>query len=330
MIMSSEINREKLIYLIKLLLVFLLIIMSISIAYAAPVDGAKNVINDAFLKELSKLVTNILKDSTIRTFIEQLMIAFVFFIIIYEIAYFLYSGIDIPRLFEKTVWCVVAFLVLQFYDPIISALWGVAEGLGADIQYVAVGNRDPYFLPSWSAKMFGLLITEDVDIWDSMKIIMLAIVWTFVSSLLNLILMISSFFAVLGYALAKITGIFFIPFIIFQGTRSYFDGWLKFFLGFVILAIVLRVNAIIIALLIKAQCLSVIGSEMGFITPSLPVYLSLETNPDLLGNLIFTGIVGIIFIISSFSFASALASGSGSASGSIGRGISGMRQLIFK
>jgi len=213
-----------------------------------------------------------------------------------------------------------------------SAMWGMAEGLGADIQYIAVGNRDVFFLPNWSMKMFDLIKTEDVDIWDSLVVIILGIVWYIISALLNLVLIISSFFAMFGYALAKITGVFFIPFILFQGTRNYFDGWVRFFIGFVILAIILRINAVIIAILVKAQCSSVIGNSLGFELPTEPIYISLsgQTGSTLLNNLIFSGVVGIFFVLSSFSFASTLAAGSGSACGSIGRTISGVRRLIFK
>lgn len=311
---------------LKLLSILLLIGLFVDSAHAAE---KANVVNEQFLDTLSQFVNDILHNSNIRKFVDQMMIAFVFFMIIWEICYFLIKGLDFERLFNKAAWCIFAFVLLQLYDPITSAIWGMSEGLAGDIQYTIVGNRDPYFLPTWVFKMFNLLQTENGSLWDSIKILGIIIVWMLVTSILTLILYISSFFAVFGYALAKIVGIFFIPLIIFEGTRNYFDGWVRFFIGFVILAVVLRVNAIIIALLVKAQCLSLIGNSVGFNLPTQPIFIKFDGN-QLLMDLIFSGIVGIIFVISSFSFATALASGAGSACGSIGKGINGVAKFAAK
>jgi len=315
---------------IKFFLLIILMMLFTNVAYAAATSS--DILTSSFLTELSDFIKKVLHDSAIKKFVDQIMVAFLFFMIVWEIIFFLYSGLDWSRIFEKVMWGSAAFLILSFYDPMTSAMWGMAEGLGADIQYIAVGNRDVFFLPNWSMKMFDLIKTEDVDIWDSLVVIILGIVWYIISALLNLVLIISSFFAMFGYALAKITGVFFIPFILFQGTRNYFDGWVRFFIGFVILAIILRINAVIIAILVKAQCSSVIGNSLGFELPTEPIYISLsgQTGSTLLNNLIFSGVVGIFFVLSSFSFASTLAAGSGSACGSIGRTISGVRRLIFK
>ena len=128
-----------------------------------------------------------------------------------------------------------------------------------------------------------------------------------------------------GYALAKMIGLIFIPFIIHPLTRSSFNAWLRFFVGFVILSVLLRMTTILLALLIKAQLSSVVDFDSNW----QPIgAVTLKAGSPFMTSCVATGFVGIMFVLSSFSFANQLGSGVGSGAGNINKAIAKFAKFI--
>lgn len=284
-------------------------------------------IMDNFFVGIKEYVTDVLNDSTLNYFIWSLMLFFVFLVVVIEIVKFIFDGLDMIRIFEASLWCFFSFGLYALYPHMTNAIWNAGTGIGDVFQEIAVGNKDPFFLPMWTWKTLNSALVSEVSIWDSIGTILIAFLWGITVILLSFVMWLASLYAVFGYAMSKIIGLLFIPFIMISGTRKFFDAWLRFFIGFVMLSILLRISAILIAILIKAQ----FSTAINFDSTGIPTTtVAIPINSALLFEVIATGFVAIIFVLSSFNFSSQLGGGIGSGAGALGKGISIVSRLIIK
>ncbi|NQD64128.1 conjugal transfer protein TrbL, partial [Enterobacter sp. CM29] len=149
------------------------------------------------------------------------------------------------------------------------------------------------------------------------------IIWGVVSLLLQVAFYLADVYVTLGYALARIIGVLFVPFLVAPWTRRIFDGWVRFFVGFGVCGILLRLTCILAMLVMKAT-INVAGSfenpGAALINSNYDVTAPLvvaDDNISLLIAIIAFGIISCVMIFSSFGFAKTLAAGVGSASNAV-------------
>lgn len=211
--------------------------------------------------------------------------------------------------------------LMTSYDIATQTFWGIAEGLSYEMQYAFVGNNDPLFILQWIKKVTMAIKVSDVGIFDALDMVALSFCWLVIGIALDCVMYLGSIWAVFGYGLSKIVGFLFIPFILLPGTRKLFDGWVRFFTGFIVLAVVVKITGILGCLIFQAQLESIgVGFTSVLSDPQNVVEIG-EQNIGYMSELIGTGIVAILFVLSAFKFAASLSAGVGSAGGGIGGAI---------
>lgn len=188
-------------------------------------------------------------------------------------------------------------------------------------QYLTVGSRDKMFLSDFIDRtLLQAIQAPDVGFTDSIYMWFVTFLWGLISIILQLCFYLSDVYVTLGISLAQMVGVLFIPFVIAPWTRSIFDGWAKFFIGWGICGILLRLTCLLAMLVMKAS-INAAGSfenpGVAFVNSNYDVSAPLvitSDNIELLLALIVFGIMSCVLVLSSFSFAKQLASGVGSAS----------------
>ena len=130
--------------------------------------------------------------------------------------------------------------------------------------------------------------------------------------LLSIISFLSSCWALYGYALSKIIGLFFIPFLMLEKTSFLFDGWVRFFCGFLIYGIIARANLVLTMIAIK----TFYGIPTNTINTSLVISYDFTGLGDVLGMVAFT-FISILALLSTGRFAATIVSGAQGFGGSV-------------
>ncbi|EVT82339.1 hypothetical protein Z046_32890 [Pseudomonas aeruginosa VRFPA09] len=158
-----------------------------------------------------------------------------------------------------------------------------------------------------------------MGLWDGIKYWQYSTAWEFIAFLLEAVYWLASMWSELGYGLAKIVGVVFIPFYMLESTRPLFDGWLRFFVGFIILNVILKATMVLSALLVRFTLYDLGMDFNGAWGEPTEVVPFAKEQLYLLADSAAALFVAVLFVLSSFVFASILASGAGSMSGALGK-----------
>ncbi|BES73869.1 hypothetical protein RE428_48870 (plasmid) [Marinobacter nanhaiticus D15-8W] len=275
---------------------------------------------DSFSNELRNFVVGIMADSTnaVNQWSWMLFLFLAFLLVVREVVVFIANGFTVVSHAEAVIFFFATLAIMGGYSEFTDAIWGVGVGLGNGYQSALVGNTDNFFLSQWVSKSMSAVSLEDISIFDSIKLAIYFVLWHLIAMFLDVVTWIAGVWAHFGYALAKVIGMVFIPFLLLPSTRPLFDGWFKFLVGFVVLLIMLKATLVIAAISVKS-ILGTLGvtwtTEYG--EPVGVVEVAKE-NFYLLADSSLMLFVAALFVLSSFAFAAALASGAGSPSGALG------------
>lgn len=299
-----------------LLLFFLMLLMLGGVAHASGTS-----LTDVFKNEINDYVNGILTTSNdVKSFARMLLTFLIVLALFNEICRFIFEGLDAAQHLTTIIMILVTLTVWGSYTFFVDMIWGAGDALGMAFQKVATGYDDPLFLSKWTAKTVKRFAIDDFDIWSSGQSIILGFIWSIIVLIIQFLMYLASMFAIWGLALSKIIGIIFIPFLAFEPTRKLFDSWLRFFVGFIFLMIVLRITAVLAALTIQSQLkhISTVCSH-AMICFASPISGSVaHINVYKSHDILFSMIIAVVFICSSFGFAKQLGSGVGSASTGLG------------
>lgn len=204
----------------------------------------------------------------------------------------------------------IVLIMIEFYNPATSATFEFTDGIGISIQKALTGSGDMFLIPDY---IFAVVnnISVPMSVWDALSsfsnLLMLGVI-TLVMIMLSILGLVGMAWASWGFALAKMIGIFTVPLILLPATRGFFDGWVRFFMGFLIYGIVIRTNLALVALLLSVFFNVPISETPG----AKPMVIDPDDWADMVGLLALL-VVAYISIVSTGKFASALA-------GSIGFG----------
>jgi len=299
---------------------FLLVVLS-PIAFMSPAEAAlSDTMRDIFDGALTDFVIGIMNDTgnPIYTWSWMMFLALSVLLIFIEVVKFIFDGFDAASHLEAVIYFFITLGLMGTYDAFTSAIWGVGVGLSNGYQEYLVGNSDNFFLAQWLIKALGAVVLAELSFWDSFKLIQYLIAWSVVCFLLEIVFWLASMWAEFGYALAKVIGMIFIPFLLLPATRALFDGWFKFLCGFVVLLIMLKATMVVAAISIKAVLESLgvrFAGDYG--DPTVVVNIAKE-NLYMLSDCAAILVIAVLFVLSSFVFASMIASGVGNLSGGLG------------
>ncbi len=274
-----------------------------------------------FAGEISRFVVGIMGDYTnpVNQW-SRMLLGFCFFVLIVtEATIFVLDGLNTLRLVTAFVSLSITVAFWLGYDYGTSAMWGVGVAISQGMQSFLVGNTDNFFFIQWVKIAFDNVKFEDMGIWDGMKFWQYSTAWEIVAFVLEVVYWLASMWSELGYGLAKIVGVVFIPFYMLESTRPLFDGWLRFFVGFIILTVILKATMVLSALLVRFTLYDLGMNFNGSWGEPTEVVTFAKEQLYLLSDSAAALCVAILFVFSSFVFASILGSGAGSMSGALGK-----------
>ncbi|MCU8961137.1 hypothetical protein ACO0J9_13040 [Pseudomonas aeruginosa] len=310
-------QRRSLFLALGLLAVFLMPLVLIQPAEAALSDTMRGIFDGA----LATFVNGIMQDTNndIYTWSWMMFLALAFLLLFIELVKFIFEGFNAVSHLEALCYLFITMGLMAGYNAFTEAIWGVGVGLSNGYQQYLVGNTDNFFLSQWIHKATGAVVLDDLDLFDSIRLILYTVQWTVICALLDVVFWLAAMWAEFGYALAKITGLIFVPFLLLPMTRPLFDGWFKFFCGFVFLLIILKATMVVAAITIKAILESLGVSFSGDYGDPAQVVQIAKENMYLLLDASAMLLIAILFILSSFAFASMIAGGVGNLSGGLGK-----------
>ncbi len=260
----------------------------------------------SFLSSVSTLLNLVLSPgSPSATFID----AFFYFGVIYKIvvvtAKYMLLSADINDFFEAIIVIAIVRALIDLYPSLTSLLFNWTGDFAAAIQTPIVGTGDVFFLTEYLQNILGAITYDDTSLWDGFKMALSTGVLWFLLSGLSILAFFAVAWAVWGYSLAKLIGWMFIPFLLFERTVFLFDGWLRFMIGFLLYAVVARVNLVLVLVLFASYFGLPLNSGVGPVR-SFPI-----PNIDEVGGLLSLLVIAILSLISTGRFAAALAGGVG-------------------
>ncbi|MDC5711165.1 hypothetical protein [Vibrio europaeus] len=288
--------------------------------------SADTIFRQTFTTTVSQFVEEISNHPDISTFTFVLLAFLLVLVVFQEIAKFMLTGFDAESIINTTFMTFLSIGIWVGYAPMMQELIDFADKLGLLFLRLGTGNSDPFFLFKWVTHSLKYMHGEEVSLWDmSIGDLLYAALWYVVAFCLALCMYFIGAWAIWTLALAKVLALVFVPFLMHPGTRFLFDGFVKFFLGSVVLLFVLRATGVLVALGIKAQFAAMGAIQCGHVTNFAACTWKVRNTHgggyQDLGDAIVTVLCGVLLILSSMGLSAALVSGMASPSRAASSGV---------
>ena len=294
------------------LILFLLFAFSeVSFADEPPSFSQAMLGMNTFMQSVGVAANNIANSPALSSFVNAVWSAFAVILLVLALSKYAMNASNVLEIFAVILLIVITRVMLDYYDYLTSVCWSWGEGIAGGIQMAVIGNSDPFFLPGFINDTIKGITASDVSFLDGLAIWLGALLVFVAVALLSIASFFCTMWALWGYALAKIIGLFFIPFIMLKRTTVLFDGWCRFFLGFLVFGIIARANLVLTVLAIKCYF-----HIPGYTVPTTPYRLDFTSFADLLGLLAIM-FISIFALMATSKFASTIMSGAGGFGGSL-------------
>lgn len=254
--------------------------------------------------------------SNAAQFIEAFFYAFAFYRISFAIAGWMMFD-NLPGLVAAVLLVAVVRIMLDFYDPLTSLLLSWAGDFAGSIQQPITGNGDVFFVVGYLTNILDSISLPSITIFNAVSALMAIITLAALTFLLSVLAFFAVAWGVYGFALAKLIGWMFLPFILIERTAALFDGWIKFMLGFLFYMVIARVNLVLVLILFTTYLNLPLTSGTA---PGVPFVVPVDDFSDL-GGLVSLLIISILSLISTGKFAVALAGGVGGFGGALSQAV---------
>ncbi|NQD63301.1 conjugal transfer protein TrbL, partial [Enterobacter sp. CM29] len=196
----------------KLLAIFLMTFLFAQSAFAA-----NSVMSDEIDKEVQNYVDAIFSSngSDIFLFVTAILTFLFFMCVVIELVKFINGNADWIAFLALVFLYFATVALIASYGPFTQVIKGVFEGLGETFQFLIVGSRDKMFLSNFIDNVITKAVqAPDVGFTDSIYMWCVTIIWGVVSLLLQVAFYLADVYVTLGYALARIIGVLFVPFLV--------------------------------------------------------------------------------------------------------------------
>lgn len=278
---------------------------------------------NTFMTNVDGVLSNILVDPNLSGFVNALWNTLTVVLIVTVLTQYSMTGITTFELIHPLLLILITRLMLNHYNYLTGLCWDWSEGIAGGIQRAVIGSSDPFLLPGFINDVVAGIETSGVTLWDGVDLVMGSLVITAIISLLSLMAFLANTWALWGYALAKIIGWFFIPFVMFKRLSFLFDGWMRLFIGFLVYGIIARANLLLTVLAVKTY-FAIPGYA---VNTNTSIRLDFNGVADLFGMLAFL-FVSILALIATSRFATAVVSGAGGFGQSISTAAYGLTRII--
>ena len=304
-----------------------LILFLVPFAYAAPlvpsatpdygsVSSTFSSFN-AFLANVSAYVTAILNPANnAYKYVEATFFAFFAYRLALALAGFVFSTVDLVGVLTVIMLGFIVRILMGFYGQLTSLLLTWAGDASTALQMPIVGNDDVFFVASYIGRIMGAISLPSADIWDAISFSLLIVVFQSVIWILSILSFFAVAWGVWGFALAKLIGWFFIPFMLLERTSALFDGWLRFMLGFLFYMFIARANLIMVLVLLTTY----FGLPIAPATTSTVQAITVAPGDfgELTGLLALL-IIAVLALLSTGKFAASIVGGIGGFGGTLAR-----------
>lgn len=289
-----------------ILLLLILLLAATAIAAPPPDYGQSMGRMNTFMTNVGAVLNNILADGNLSSFVNAMWNTFTIILLVGALAKWNFGGIQTYEIVHPLLLILITRIMLNNYDMLTSLFWNWSEGLAGGIQNAVIGNTDPFFMAGFVNDVVSAIQTSDVSMWDGVRLFLAGNIIFGIIFLFSLISFFASTWALYGYAVAKILGWFFIPFIMVKRLSFIFDGWVRLFLGFIVYGVVARATLL----------LAVVALKSFFGIPGYSVNTNTVYQFDLTGIADLFGLAGfmmvaILAIISASRFATSIVAGAG-------------------
>lgn len=302
--------------------------------------GTGSAMRSQFHEGVNDVVNKILNgaDSDIRTWtmgVALFLAAVTAFVYFWK---FIESGGALLDLLTLAVMFIFTLALTGTYTTVVDTITGAFNGIASEMQRLALGDTSPDFFTSFVEDVVTKAIrSPSVDFTDGMNMIGVALMWEVCSAILEVAIYLADVWIDVGTAVAKVTGILFIPLLVAPATRAIFDGWFKFYIGWGLAGIVLKVTSIITMIMIRASINAAGKFKNGNILDGVPDIITGDStvqgvlqvtgnNINLLKDICAYSIIAAIMVFSCFIFAFMIGAGVGSTS----QGLNNMAVRIAK
>lgn len=223
--------------------------------------------------------------SDVGDFVEVLFLFLTTCLVVGALSRYVGNGLTFSDLIEMIVIIAMVRVMMVVYGDLTTALWGWAIGFGGGIQQVALGTDDIFFVGTWLKNVIDRIAIADVSLLDGIILGIAILFLSIILWILSLLAFIGSAWPIYGYAVAKLVGWMFIPTLLVKRLSFLFDGWLRFFFGFLLYAVFIRINLVLIAILWELYFNIPSGTA-----PGAPIDLPVDNFMD------FFGVAALCFI----------------------------------
>lgn len=281
-----------------------------------------------FVARVSSLTNSAIADSDFVILVDLLFVFFAILLIIWRFWLYSMKSGTIVNVIEAVVLILFTQLALRTYLTWTDAIWSVGDGMASSLQNGMIGTKDPFFAPQFIGNVLQNMYFP-ASSWQSPFTVFTAALNVTILSVAMLLLSVVAFASIIwgfwGFTLAKLIGMVFIPFLMYERLAFLFDGWLRFFLGFVVYTVIARLNVVLVA----CSLAIFMGVNIPFgLTPGTPVELpSMTSIFDAIGVFVFL-FVGLLSLFSTGKFAATILAGAGG--GGIGGAMGGAAKAVTK
>lgn len=314
---------------IIILILLAILLFFVSSAHAAPVDpGDYNSMVEGFqvfFNNAQNAVADVINYNQYQDFVFILYSFFALLLIVFTFSKYITAGVDYTEILSLVILLLMVNLLMTEYDVLTRALWNWSQGFAGAIQQAALGSDQLYAPMSFIWRVMSGIEFEG---WN---LLLSPLKWiaTFVAMLVALVLTLLSVYATVwglwGYLVAKMIGLMFVPTILFDKLSFLFDGWLRFFLGFLLYSVIARVNLTLVVLSI---------SSLYGIPPLNPGVSTIHIGGALLfelGGLLAFLLVGVLALMSTGRFVSSVVGGANMGMGGAMAGVAlGLSRSIMR
>jgi hypothetical protein len=312
---------------LNILLLGCFLLLFVQSAHAGFMDIVQDGYN-LFLDNIATKITSAITSTNITNDVNILWAFFAVFLVIWTMFTYAFGKGTLLDLLTAAILIMITKILMGEFDVLTKVIWEAANGFASDIQVGLLGNGDLFFAPQYIADKFLTtvwnkafppasvgsvvsgtwgLVTNGIEVYMNWIV---TILMAILAIILSILAYISVIWAYWGYAIAKLIGLLFIPFLMYERLAWLFDGWLRFFFGFVVYAIVVRINISLVMVALSSYTdIEVKGMTGGVALGSIPA-----TIVEMTTLLVFT-LTGIIAILSTGKFVGSLVGGSAASTG---------------
>ncbi len=246
------------------------------------------------------------------TISDAVFIAIAVYVLSMSLAKWMMAETDTWELLAQVFLIVLVKVILESFDLLTESAHHLSSGLAGAIQEPIVGTSDVFFPASYISNLVSNLSMLPVNVFEAIAVVMASLILTVVGYALGIVAFFTAAWGTWGFAVAKLVGWFFVPFLLVNRLSFLFDGWLRFLVGFLVYDVLARVN-ISLTLVLLSQYF---GLPLSAAAVDAPIVIPGQSLSDYFGLLALM-VMALVALIATGRFAVTVASGVGGFGGMV-------------